>query len=167
MNNYQESFAFVGQVREMRAQGLTEIEIASELGFFVKELRLKLHNAHRTIRAHQINVANSLKDLGHPVSKIAKHMALNESSVRNLLTPKKELGPELELTDKQIARNDEIDNAVYECLHVLTEMADLDWNMEIIGEATDALKTVLINHGYKVRHPGIITEPDGSQHYEE
>jgi len=74
--------------------------------------------------------------------------------------------PDLELTDSQIARNDDIDNAVYACICTLTEQ-EIDWDMEIIAEVTEAIKAALEPFNLKVRHPGIITNEDGSQTYEE
>ena len=75
---------------------------------------------------------------------------------------------ELELTDEMIARNDTIDNAVYQVILTLTEKTDeeLPWNMEIIGNATDAIKSFLLRElGLQVRHPGVVTNEDGSQEY--
>lgn len=68
--------------------------------------------------------------------------------------------------DKMVARNDEIDNAVYECICILAEK-ELDWDMEIIGNATEAIIAELENHDIKVRYPGVTTDEDGRQHYEE
>lgn len=75
----------------------------------------------------------------------------------------------LELTDEMLERNDAISNAVFECILTLAEKDDeeLPWNMEIIAEATEAIKEILERHGFHVRHPGVVTEPDGKQHYEE
>ena len=75
--------------------------------------------------------------------------------------------PELELTDKQLERNDDIDNAVFDCICTLTEQPELEWDMQIIGEVTDSIKLILKTFGLKVRHPGIVTEDDGTQRYEE
>ena len=76
---------------------------------------------------------------------------------------------ELELTAEQESRNDEIDNAVYQCVLVLAEQSetDLPWDMAMIGEVTDAIKAVLWQYAIKVRHPGIVTDDDGNQSYEE
>lgn len=73
----------------------------------------------------------------------------------------------LELTDEMIARNDEIDNTVYQCILTLTEKdpEELDWDMAIIGEVTDAIIETLREFGLKVRHPGVVTDLDGSQYY--
>lgn len=44
---------------------------------------------------------------------------------------------ELELSDAQSARNDEIYNAAYEFCKVMAEDDRLEWNMEILGELAD------------------------------
>lgn len=80
------------------------------------------------------------------------------------------MGPEsLELTDEMIERNDVINNSVYGCILELAEKNDEEfpWNMEIIGEVTDAIKEELSRFGVKVRHPAVITEPNDRQYYEE
>ena len=74
---------------------------------------------------------------------------------------------ELELTDAMVERNDEIDNAVFDCVKTLSEQPDMDWNMAIIGDVTDSMKAALKRHSIKVRHPGVVTNDDGSQFYAE
>jgi hypothetical protein len=71
---------------------------------------------------------------------------------------------ELEITPEMEERNDEIDNSVFECVSTLSEK-ELEWDMQLIGEVTDAIKSVLERYGITVRHPGVVTEADGSQHY--
>jgi len=75
----------------------------------------------------------------------------------------------LEFTAEMTERNDTIDNAVYDCILALAEKDEdeLPWDMEIIGDVTDAIQAVLERHGFHMRHPGVVTEPDGSQHYDE
>ena len=73
---------------------------------------------------------------------------------------------ELELTQEQIERNDEIDNAVHECICILAEK-DLEWDMHIIGNVTETIKIELEKHNIHVRHPGIIMNEDGSEEYAE
>jgi hypothetical protein len=67
---------------------------------------------------------------------------------------------ELELTDEMLERNDEIDNAVFQCICTLTEK-NLDWDMEKIAAVTDAIKGVLAAYRLRVRHPGVVTNNDG------
>lgn len=79
----------------------------------------------------------------------------------------KNMAEELELTDEQIARNDEIYGAAYEFCKVMAEDENLEWNMEILGQLADFTADLLTSHGSRVRYPAVVTEPDGSQHIEE
>lgn len=74
---------------------------------------------------------------------------------------------DLELSDEQSARNDEIYNAAYEFCKVMAEDENLEWNMEILGQLADYAAELLTTHGSRVRYPSVVTEPDGSQHIEE
>lgn len=74
---------------------------------------------------------------------------------------------ELELSDAQSARNDEIYNAAYEFCKVMAEGDDLQWNMEILGELADLAAELLTRHGSRVRYPAVVTESDGRQYIEE
>ena len=74
---------------------------------------------------------------------------------------------DLELSDEQSARNDEIYNAAYEFCKVLAEDENLEWNMEILGQLTDYAAELLTMHGRRVRYPSVVTEPDGSQRIED
>ena len=83
-----------------------------------------------------------------------------------LSTTNDQAGDELELTTEMVQRNDEIDNAVFSCITTLTEQK-LEWNMEIIGRVTDAIKDILAEYGLKVRHPAIEIDEGGNQRYVE
>ena len=74
---------------------------------------------------------------------------------------------ELELTDAQADRNDEIYEAAFEFRKVLTENPDLEWDMAYLGEIADLAAGVLTKQGYRVRFPSVVTEQDGTQYIEE
>ena len=74
---------------------------------------------------------------------------------------------ELELSDAQLARNDEIYNGVHALCQMMAEDDALEWSMEIIGQIADYAAELLTSHGIRVRFPSVVTEPDGSQHIEE
>lgn len=74
---------------------------------------------------------------------------------------------ELELSDEQTARNDEIYNAAFDFCKVMAEDENLEWNMEILGQLADFAAELLTGHGSKVRYPSVVTEPEGSQHIED
>lgn len=72
-----------------------------------------------------------------------------------------------ELSDEQSARCDEIYNAVYEMCKVVAGDETLEWDMHYIGEIAELAANMMVNRGYKVRFPAIVTEEDGFQHIEE
>ena len=74
---------------------------------------------------------------------------------------------ELELSDAQIARNDEIYNVAFDFCKVMAEDDNLEWNMEILGQLADFAAELLTTHGSRVRFPSVVTEPDDTQHIEE
>ena len=76
---------------------------------------------------------------------------------------------ELELTDAQLERNDDIDNAVYQMLLVLLEKTEEEfpWDMYHIGNVTDVIKEYLEGEGLHVRHPAIESCEDGTSKYVE
>ena len=47
------------------------------------------------------------------------------------------MNEELELTDEQVERMDELDNAAHEYLKVVTNNPELPWNQEYIGDLND------------------------------
>lgn len=71
---------------------------------------------------------------------------------------------EVELNDEQLARNDEIYNAVYDMCKVLTENENLEWDMNYIEEIVQFAisKMLWVNGVNKIRFPGVITSDDGS-----
>lgn len=72
-----------------------------------------------------------------------------------------------ELSNEQSARCDEIYGAVYKMCKVVAEDELLEWDMCYIGEIAKLAANMMVNSGYKVRFPAIVTEEDGSQHVEE
>jgi hypothetical protein len=73
---------------------------------------------------------------------------------------------ELELTDEQLERNDEIENAVYDCICTLTEV-ELKWDTQMIFEVIGSIKQDLAKYKLSVRHPSICEDLHGVRTYEE
>lgn len=71
-----------------------------------------------------------------------------------------ETDEELELSDAQSARNDEIYNAAYEFCKVMAEDDDLQWNMEILGELADLAAELLTRHGSR----GVLSDYEHLHH---
>lgn len=86
-NPYQHGGGFLGRVAELKAAGLTEKQIAQEMGMTTTQLRAKksLENDAR-IAAEQAR-ALRLKDHGYSNTEIGRIMGIPESTVRNRLKP--------------------------------------------------------------------------------
>lgn len=79
---------FLDHVAGLRAQGLTEVEIAKGMGISTTELRAAKSVAKAQQKQSQIAMAQRLKDKGYSNGAIAERMNLpGESSVRALLAP--------------------------------------------------------------------------------
>lgn len=78
----------LSRVRELKAQNVSEKDIADGLGMSVQELRNRYSIASKAERQEKIDRAMALKDKGYSTTAIAKEMGLNESSVRGLLDSK-------------------------------------------------------------------------------
>lgn len=74
---------------------------------------------------------------------------------------------ELELNEVQVARNDEIYNAVFEVCKVMTENPSLEYDINFIGEIAEYAALTLTRHKKRVHFPSIVTNPDSTQYIEE
>lgn len=72
-----------------------------------------------------------------------------------------------ELSEDQVARCDEIYNAVYEMCRVVADDEELEWDMYYIGEIAELAADMMVRSGYLVRFPAIVTDEEGMQHIEE
>ena len=73
-------------------------------------------------------------------------------------TTKRGEAENLELTDAQADRNDDIYEAAFEFCKVLTENPDLEWDMAFLGEIADLAAGIMTEQGHKVRFPSVVTE---------
>lgn len=86
-DGYQRSSNFRSHVRELRKQGLSELEIARGEGMKVHELRKRISLEKAEDRAAATAQVIRMKNLGYSNMEIGRRMNLNESSVRSLLDP--------------------------------------------------------------------------------
>lgn len=85
-NPYQHSGDFLSRVEELASQGMSEKEIADNLGMSTTELRLQKRLATHERRQLEADRAKSLREDGHTLQEIADIMGYNnESSIRALL----------------------------------------------------------------------------------
>lgn len=79
--------SFLGMVSGMRAQGLSESDIATGLGMTTTQLRAQRSIAIAEKKQQDIAMAQRLKDKGYSNVAIGQRMGVPESSVRALLAP--------------------------------------------------------------------------------
>lgn len=85
-NPYQHSGDFLSRVTELKKSGMTEPQIAKEIGLTTTQLRTQVSLAKSERRAEQVATAKSMREDGHTLTEIAERMGFNnESSVRSLL----------------------------------------------------------------------------------
>jgi DNA-binding CsgD family transcriptional regulator/biotin operon repressor len=79
--------SFRSHVKELRKQGLSDVEIARGQGMTTTQLRARLSLEKAEERNANMSEAIRLKDKGYSNMEIGRRMGLNESSVRSLLDP--------------------------------------------------------------------------------
>jgi predicted transcriptional regulator len=83
----QRSRSFLGYVKKLEDQGLSQVEVAQGLGMTTTQLRTRKSIAKAEIRAADAALAQRLLDKGMSKSAIGRRMGINESTVRSLLDP--------------------------------------------------------------------------------
>ena len=81
------SRSFLDMVRELRAKGMSDPQIAQGFGMTTTELRAANSIAKNELKQADIGTAQRLSTKGWSNSAIARRMGINESSVRALLAP--------------------------------------------------------------------------------
>lgn len=84
---YQRNKSFLGYVKGLRDEGMTDKEIARGMNMSIKELRARYSLAKDEKRIADAAEAYRLKEKGYSNVAIGKRMGINESSVRSLLDP--------------------------------------------------------------------------------
>lgn len=86
-NPHQHDGSFLGAVKKLRAEGLTDKEIAKAMGMNTSEFRAKNSIESAAKRAENIGRARKLYDKGYGYTEIGRQMGVRESTVRNWLDP--------------------------------------------------------------------------------
>lgn len=84
---FQSGADFLGRVKELRSNGLTEAKQAEALGMNTSQLRARISTANNELRKDNMATAIKLKAKGMSNMAIGRRMGINESSVRSLLDP--------------------------------------------------------------------------------
>jgi DNA-binding CsgD family transcriptional regulator len=86
-NHHQHDGSFLGAVKKLRAQGLTDKQIAESMGMNTSEFRAKNSIESAAKRAENIGRARKLHDKGYGYTEIGRQMGVRESTIRNWLEP--------------------------------------------------------------------------------
>lgn len=70
---------------------------------------------------------------------------------------------EVELTESQLIRLDNMYNAAHDLCTVITEEPDLEFDMYYAGTIVEFAVMLLLERGKPIRYPGIVTDDDGSR----
>ena len=62
----------------------------------------------------------------------------------------------------QTARQDEIENSIFEMIKIITCDDRLDWNMELIGDVADSVCDILSKKGYLIYYPNVTEDENGN-----
>ena len=85
-NPFQHSGDFLSRIDELKKSGMTETEIAHELGLSTTQYRVQKQLASHERRQLEVDRAKSLRADGKSLNEIAKIMGYNnDSSIRSLL----------------------------------------------------------------------------------
>ncbi len=82
---YQRAIGFRGHIQDLKAQGLTNLQIAEYEGITTSQLRARLSLTKAEVRKVKRAEAMKLKDKGYSPTEIGRKMGINESSARSLL----------------------------------------------------------------------------------
>jgi len=106
------SQTFLGMVKDLRDEGLSDTEIARGFGMTTSQLRDTNTMARNAKKQADMAMAQRLKDKGYSNVAIGERMGLNESSVRALLAPgQKDKLDVLESTSNML--KDQVDKKSY------------------------------------------------------
>lgn len=75
----------------------------------------------------------------------------------------KEENQNLKITNEQIQRVDELDNAAHEYLKIIAGNPDLEWNQKYICELGNMAANLMCQKGFKIYYPTIKTDSDGTR----
>jgi DNA-binding CsgD family transcriptional regulator len=86
-NPYQHDGSFIGAVKKLREQGLTDKQIAKSMDMNTSQFRAKMSIEKNAQRAANASRAQKLYDKGYGYTEIGRQMGVNESTVRSWLQP--------------------------------------------------------------------------------
>ena len=154
---HQHSGDLLSTIKDLKAKGLTETEIAKGLGMTTTQLRAQKSIAKNEKRKADAAMVARLKEKGMSNTAIGRRMGINESSVRALLDPTlKERAGSTEALAKELKKSVGKDGLVDVGLGVET-------NLGVTGTKLKTATAMLEAEGYHVHKVKVTQQTTGKQ----
>ena len=154
---HQHSGDLLSTVKDLKAKGLSETEIAKGLGMTTTQLRAQKSIAKNEKRKADAAMVARLKEKGMSNTAIGRRMGINESSVRALLDPTlKERAGSTEALAKELKKSVGKDGLVDVGLGVET-------NLGVTGTKLKTATAILEAEGYHVHKVKVTQQTTGKQ----
>ena len=147
-----EAFSFLAKVDEYRSKGLSNTEIAREMGITRKQLENEIMLSNKAIKESRTKQAQSMKADGKTNTEIAERLGISEGSVRNYLNPKNSVR-EQQMDNLVNVLKDQVKNKEYLDVGKGTEyQLSIQQQMGISKNKLDAAISQLEKEGYHVHN---------------
>lgn len=154
---HQHSGDLLSTIKDLKAKGLSETEIAKGLGMTTTQLRAQRSIAKNEKRKADAAMVARLKEKGMSNTAIGRRMGINESSVRALLDPTlKERAGSTEALAKELKKSVGKDGLVDVGLGVET-------NLGVTGTKLKTATAMLESEGYHVHKVKVTQQTTGKQ----
>lgn len=154
---HQHSGDLLSTIKDLKAKGLSETEIAKGLGMTTTQLRAQKSIAKNEKRKADVAMVARLKEKGMSNTAIGLRMGINESSVRSLLDPTlKERAGSTEALAKELKKSVGKDGLVDVGLGVET-------NLGVTGTKLKTATAMLEAEGYHVHKVKVTQQTTGKQ----
>jgi DNA-binding CsgD family transcriptional regulator len=142
----QRNRSFLGYVKQLQDEGLSEVQIAEGLGMTTTQLRTRKSIAKSETRAAMAAQAQKLKEKGMSNVAIGKRMKINESSVRSLLDPALQARSDIAVSTAKMLRD------TVEKKGVIDIGAGIENHIGITRTKLNTAVSLLEEEGYKVHY---------------
>lgn len=152
-----ENWGFKKVVDNLKAEGLSEKEIAESFGISIRKLRSKITIANEEIQAHNRSEAIKLKDKGWSNQAIGDKLGVSEGTVRNLLKSSEEKKVSSTRATADVLKQEVLDN----------RYVDVGFGVErYLGVSRTRLIAaldLLQEEGYKIQYTNVTQATTGKK----
>lgn len=149
-NPFQHAGDFLSRVDDLKRSGLSETEIAKELGLTTTQLRTQKALAKDERRCIEVSKAKALREKGYSLNEIARQMGYsNDSSVRSLLNENSEARMNQAMNTADFLR-DQVDGR-----GMILVGAGAELELNVSREKLEQALYILEMEGYKIYKGGV------------